>query len=148
MEKGHMAHLRAPRFVLSMLLLAVLACGLPSLPNPNSIAGTAAAAVANTAAAGVGGGLATQAAVAVMTGAAAVGTGMGPAPAFTPGPTPNWGPDTYLPAQIQKGTLKLNSATISGDGSEFYGPILSLQVTDPGTQKVLTTIPCGLIFQP
>jgi hypothetical protein len=123
-----MAHLPAPRFVLGMLLLAVLACG-PTLPNPSSIAGTAAAAAANTA-------------------LAAVGSGLGPPLAFTPGPTPDWSPDTYLPARIQQGALKLDSATIPGSGTDFYGPILSLQVTNPGTQEVLTTIPCGLIFEP
>ena len=143
-----MAHLRAPRFVLGILLLAALACGLPALPNPSSIAGTAGAAAVNTAVASAGGGLETAAAVAASTAAVAIGSSLGPPPAFTPEPTPNYSPDTYLAARVKARTLKLDSATISGNGSDIYGPIISLQVTNPGTQQVLTTIPCGLVFVP
>ena len=132
-----MSHLPSPRMVIAMLLLAVLACSpLSNLPNPQSIANTAVAGVAATAGAAVAG-----------TAAAAVG-GLGAPPAFTPGPTPDWSPDTYLPARIDQGALKLDSATTPGNDGAFYGPILSLQVTDPGTGNVLTTIPCGLIFEP
>ncbi|MEP7355906.1 MAG: hypothetical protein ABI847_01540, partial [Anaerolineales bacterium] len=72
----------------------------------------------------------------------------GPTPAFTPGPTPDWPADSYLPTQVESGALKLDSLTADGDGANFYGPLMLLQVTNPGTKEILTTIPCGLIFQP
>ena len=127
-----MSRVAAPRIVLVMLLLAILACSpIPSLPNPQSIAGTAEVSVVNTAAAAVGGsGL------------------LGTPPAFTPVPTTAWDTSTYLPARVDKGALTLNSATTPGSDGAFYGPIMSLQVTNPGSQDVLMTISCGLIFQP
>ena len=128
----------APRIVLALLFLAALACSpIPSLPNVGDLAGTAVA--------GVGG---TQGASLAETAAAAVAAGLGPTPDFTPGPTPDWPADTYLPAELDSGTLNLDKLIADGDGSNFYGPIMLLQVTNPTTQDVLVTIPCGLIFQP
>src|SRR5258706_5104799 len=110
----------APRFVFALLLLAVLACNpLSSLPNPAGLAGTAVA--------GVGG---TQGASLAQTAAAAMAAGLGPTPAFTPQPTPDWPPDTYLPGEIDRGVLSLDSAAAKGDGADFYGPIMLLQVTN------------------
>jgi len=126
-----MSRIASLRLVLVMLVLAVLACSpIPSLPNPQSIAGTAAASVASTAAASVGAGI------------------VGTPPAFTPVPTAAWDPSTYLPARLDQHALTLTSATTPGSDGAFYGPILSLQVTNPGSKDVLTTIPCGLIFKP
>jgi len=128
----------ALRFVFAVLLLAVLACNpLSSLPNPAGLAGTAVSGIAGT-----------QGASLAQTAAAAVAGGLGPTPSFTPQPTPDWPADTYLPAELDRGTLKLDSVAANGDGSNFYGPLMLLQVTNPGTNDVLTTIPCGLIFQP
>src|SRR6266540_2454061 len=133
-----MTRLSAPRFVLALLVLAALACNpLSSLPNPGGLAGTAVAGLAGT-----------QGASMAQTAAAALAAGLGPTPSFTPQPTPDWSPDTYLPAELDQGTLKLDSVAAKGDGADFYGPIMLLQVTNPGTGDVLTTIPCGLVFQP
>jgi len=92
----HHVHATRLRAALAALLLASLACGLPSLPG------------------GDGGG--DQTTVAEATG------------------------------------LVLNGATLDGVTSTSEGMpaglILSVQVTNPTTNEVIVTIPCGLVFEP
>ncbi len=48
--------------------------------------------------------------------------------------------------------MTLNGADLEGisvnAGNQTFGPILSIQVTNPKTEEVMVTIPCGLIFKP
>jgi hypothetical protein len=134
----------ALRLVLGLLLLAVLACN--PVPNVNvpvvstiSAAATALATVAgaiSTAQSGLG-----TAQASMMTAQATFAAG-------TPVPTAVVPAESLLPARLKAGQVKLDSLTIDSNGSAFYGPILTVQLTNPGTKQVLVNIPCGLIFVP
>ena len=118
----------APRLVLGLLLLAMLACNpIPNVP----VVGTLSAA-----------------ATALATISSSLSTAQATFAAGTPVPTAVVPPESLLPARLTAGELKLDGITVDSNGTDFYGPILSVQVTNPGTTDVLVNIPCGLIFEP
>ena len=128
----------ALRLVLGLLFLAMLACNpVPNIP----VVGTLQAAVTAV-------GTLQAVATALATVSGAVMTAQATFAAGTPVPTAVVPAESLLPARLAAGQLKLDSVTVASNGSDFYGPILSLQVTNPGSQKVLVNIPCGLIFEP
>jgi hypothetical protein len=120
----------APRLVLGMLLLAALACN--PVPNINIPVVSTLQAAATDFATVTGPLISAEATFA----------------AATPIPTAVVPAESLLPARLKAGDLKLSGVTIDSNGADFYGPILQVQVTNPRTQAVLTTIPCGLIFEP
>jgi len=133
----------APRIALALLLLAMLACG-PALPNINiPVVGTVQAMASQV-------GTLSAAATALSTLSSQYVAAQATFAAATPGPTAVVPGDQLLPARLAAGQLTLNGVGVNSNsnGADFYGPILSVQVTNPGTGRVLTTIPCGLIFQP
>lgn len=52
-----------------------------------------------------------------------------------------------LPGLLAEGGIELPGIEANIDG-ETQGPILSVQLTNPGSGEVLAEIPCGLIFAP
>ena len=130
----------APRLVLGLVLLAALACG--SVPNVNIPIVTTLQAAATSV------GTLEAAATALATVSSSMISAEATFAAATPVPTEVVPPDTLLPARLKANQLKIQSDTIDSNGSDFFGPILSVQVTNPGTKDVVTTIPCGLIFVP
>lgn len=57
-----------------------------------------------------------------------------------------------MPPSVTSGSLELNGALLNSitsiaDG-ETTGLILSVQVTNPSSDEIILTIPCGLIFEP
>ena len=55
--------------------------------------------------------------------------------------------DTVL-TQLDNGEVTVDGVLSVTDKKDTIGPILSIWVTNPGTGEVITTIPCGLVFQP
>ena len=55
--------------------------------------------------------------------------------------------DQAQPAFLQIGEAVLDSVVSTSEG-ETEGRILTVQITNPGNDEVLVTIPCGLIFKP
>ena len=56
-------------------------------------------------------------------------------------------PDHTQPTLLQLGDAVLDGVVSTSEG-ETEGRILTVQITNPGNQEVLVTIPCGLIFKP
>ena len=56
-------------------------------------------------------------------------------------------PDQAQPAFLQLGEAVLDGVVSTSEG-ETEGRILTVQITNPGNDEVLVTIPCGLIFKP
>jgi hypothetical protein len=134
----------APRLALGLLVLAILACN--PVPNINiPVVSTIQAAA--TALATVSGAIGTAQA-SLGTAEAQMVTAQATFAAGTPVPTAVVPADTLLPARLKAGQLKLDSLVVDSNGSDFYGPILTLQLTNPGTKQVLVNVPCGLIFVP
>lgn len=134
-----MSHRVAPRIALGLLLLAVLACS-PALPNI-PIVSTVQAAASQV-------GTLEAAATALSTLTSSVISAQATFAAATPVPTPVVPADSLLPAQLKANQLKLKGVTVNSSGTDFYGPIMQIEVTNPGTTDVVTNIPCGLIFMP
>jgi len=55
--------------------------------------------------------------------------------------------DEAQPVFLQLGEAVLDGVVSTSDG-ETEGRILTVQITNPGNDEVLVTIPCGLIFMP
>jgi hypothetical protein len=140
----------ALRLVVGLLVLAMLACN--PVPNVNipivSTVQAAASQVGTLQALGTAVGTLQAVGTALATISSSYITAQATFAAATPAPTAVVPPDSLLPARLKAGQLKLDSITVDSNGADFYGPILSVQVTNPGSQDVLTTIPCGLIFVP
>lgn len=49
---------------------------------------------------------------------------------------------------LNSGDLNLEGIQANSDEADTYGPILTLQLTNPGTEEVVISIPCGLVFVP
>lgn len=49
---------------------------------------------------------------------------------------------------LDSGGLNLEGIQANSDEADTYGPILTLQLTNPGTEEVVISIPCGLVFVP
>ena len=56
-------------------------------------------------------------------------------------------PDQTQPVFLQLGEAVLDGVVSTSD-DETEGRILTVQITNPGNDNVLVTIPCGLIFKP
>jgi hypothetical protein len=50
--------------------------------------------------------------------------------------------------QLNNGVLTLEGITANSQDEDTYGPILTLQLTNPGTEEILVSVPCGLVFTP
>lgn len=128
----------APRLALGLLLLAGLACNpIANIPIVTTLQAAATAV-----------GTLQAAATALATVSSSLMSAQATFAAATPAPTAVVPADSLLPARLKAGELKLDAITVDSNGADFYGAILSVQVTNPGTKDVLTTIPCGLIFVP
>jgi hypothetical protein len=133
----------APRLALGLVLLAALACGsLPNVGLPNIPIVTTLQAAATSV------GTLEAAATALATVSSSVMKSEATFAAATPVPTAVVPDEQLLPARLKANQLKLQGNTIDSNGSDFFGPIMSVQVTNPSTKAVVTTIPCGLIFVP
>lgn len=130
----------ALRVVLGLMLLAALACN--PVPNVNIPVVSTIQAVATSV------GTLEAAATALATVSSSVMSAEATFAAATPVPTAVVPEGQLLPARLQANELQLTSVSINSNGSDFFGPIMNVQVTNPGTKAVLTTIPCGLIFVP
>jgi hypothetical protein len=130
----------ALRLVLGLMLLAVLACN--PVPNVNIPIVTTLQAAATSV------GTLEAAATALATVSSSVISAQATFAAATPAPTAVVPEDSLLPARLKANQLKLKTIVVDSNGSDFFGPILSVQVTNPGTKALVTTIPCGLIFEP
>ncbi len=136
-----MSSRRAPRIALGLLLVAVLACG--SVPNINIPVVSTLQAVATSV------GTLEAVGTALATVSSSVISAQATFAAATPVPTAVVPPEQLLPAQLKSNQLKLKGVSIvPGTSGTFYGPILQVEVTNPGSKEVVTHIPCGLVFAP
>jgi hypothetical protein len=139
----------APRIALALLLLAALACGpsinIPVIGTVQAVASQVGTLAADATQAST---LEAQAATALATVSGVNAAAEATFAAATPIPTAVVPADQLLPAQVQSKALKLSSLVVNSNGTDFFGPILSVQLTNPSTHDVVTTIPCGLIFTP
>lgn len=49
---------------------------------------------------------------------------------------------------LESGAINLEGIQANSDEEDTYGPILTLQLTNPNTEEVVVSIPCGLVFIP
>jgi hypothetical protein len=56
-------------------------------------------------------------------------------------------PDILLNQLLESGAISLNGVQGNSDG-ETAGPVLTMSLTNPGTDEIVVDIPCGLVFAP
>jgi len=50
--------------------------------------------------------------------------------------------------QVQQGVVTVGGVLANSQDEDTFGQILTLQLTNPGTEEVIVTVPCGLVFEP
>lgn len=63
-----------------------------------------------------------------------------------PAPPPEMSDLVLLPDLVSNGVLQLDG--IDAQMDETAGEVLTIQVTNPGSEPITVTVPCGLIFTP
>jgi len=56
--------------------------------------------------------------------------------------------ETEFRQQLNSGDITLDGIQANSQESDTFGPILTIQLTNPGTDAVIVTLPCGLVFTP
>ncbi len=56
--------------------------------------------------------------------------------------------ETEFGQQLNSGDITLDGIQANSQESDTFGPILTIQLTNPGTDEVIVTLPCGLVFTP
>ncbi len=50
--------------------------------------------------------------------------------------------------QIDNGVITIEGVLANSEDEDTFGQIMTLQLTNPGTEEVIVTVPCGLVFTP